>query len=94
MEAFYLGNIYVTYLSQGMCKYLILRTFRRAHNPKSEVQILLPLQRTRPSVYNEKLRVFVIYRAIFKATFHCILAQFWLVETILFSHVLVIVWFS
>ena len=34
MEAFYLGNIYVTYLSQGMCKYLILLTFHRAHNPK------------------------------------------------------------
>ena len=34
MEAFYLGNIYVTYLSQGMCKYLLLLTYCRAHNPK------------------------------------------------------------
>ena len=34
MEAFSLGNVCATYLSQGMYKYLILLIFPRAHNPK------------------------------------------------------------
>ena len=34
MEAFYLRNVCVTYMSRTRRKYLILLTFGRAHNPK------------------------------------------------------------
>ena len=55
-----LGNMCVTHESQGNGKYLILRTFRRAHNPKVGGSNPSPATKTRPSVSNEKLGVFAI----------------------------------
>ena len=50
---FMLGNIYVTFLSQGRVKYLILLTFRRAHNPKVGGSNPSPATNKRPSVIEE-----------------------------------------
>ena len=55
MEAFSLGNVCVTYLSQGMYKHLILLTFRRAHNPKVAGSNPAPATKEKPQFVVDRL---------------------------------------
>ena len=87
-------NISVTHMSHSGLKYLFLKACRRAHNPKVGGSNPSPATRGRPSVIKQISGGFRYSGRLFQTFFHCSLVQFWLIETILFSHVLVIVNFK